>query len=246
MTLQLYFLVFLVFLIAGGVKGLAGIGLPTIAISLMSQFIDPRAAISITLAPLVFSNLWQMLRMGHIWQTFRKYWICGTSLAVFLYISSQFAMRFSTQTLVFFLGVVVSLFSLTSLVFRPPFLKDKYDRPGQLAVGVASGLMGGVTAIWGPPILMFLLARRVEKEEFVRVIGVLLTIGSLPLVLSYWYAGRFSGETSLVSLTMVIPSIAGFAVGEHYRVRIRATSFNKMLLAGFLLLGLNLIRRAVF
>ena len=234
-----------IFAVAGAAKGLVGIGLPTIAISLMSQVFDPRLAITLTIGPLLITNLWQAWRSGYILRTLRRYFPYWATLAVTIYLSAEFAQGISAQAVLFIMGVTVIVFTAAQLAFHPPPLGDRQERPAQVLAGGVSGLMGGITAIWGPPILMFLIARRVPKDEFVRATGVLLSMGAVPLMISYWMSGRFEGARAVLSLALVVPAVLGFALGEAFRAKINGDRFARLVLWMFLLLGLNIIRRAV-
>ncbi|MEM7239977.1 MAG: sulfite exporter TauE/SafE family protein, partial [Pseudomonadota bacterium] len=64
-----------IFLIAGTIKGTVGIGLPTAAVGMMSQVIDPRAAISLVVLPSLLSNAWQIIRAGGFLAALRRYWV---------------------------------------------------------------------------------------------------------------------------------------------------------------------------
>lgn len=234
-----------VFLIAGSAKGLLGIGLPTIAISLMSQVLDPRLAVTLTLGPLLLTNLQQAVRSGHILRTLRRYAPYWVTLAVVITLSALYAQDLSTRALLWVMGIGVILFTLAQLLIHPPRLPEHLHHPAQIAAGTVSGIMGGVTAIWGPPVLMYLIAARVDKDEFVRATGVLLTMGAIPLTASYAWQGIFVGDKALVSLALVIPAMLGFALGERFRARLNPQRFQKAVLWMFLILGLNLVRRAL-
>jgi len=48
-----------VFLLAGTVKGLVGLGLPAISIALMSLYLPLPEAIALISLPTIFTNIWQ-------------------------------------------------------------------------------------------------------------------------------------------------------------------------------------------
>lgn len=246
MTEQDIFIALAVFLVAGTAKGLIGIGLPTIAISILVQVMDPRQAIVLTLGPIFFTNLWQCYRAGEIPAAVRRYTPYLICLCGIMFVAAQFAQGISEKALVIVLGAAVVVFTLIQLLLKPPPLGKQHDLSAQVAAGVTSGVMGGVTAIWGPPVLMYLISRRVPKEEFVRATGVLLVFGSIPLIYSYWSAGLLPPQTFLLSSSMTVPAVIGFALGERYRKRLNAESFQKAVLVMFLFLGLNILRRGFF
>ena len=105
--------------------------------------------------------------------------------------------------------------------------------------------MGGLTSIWLPAILIYLLARDITKEDFVRATGLMLFTGSLPLFAGYIAAGFLTGPLALLSLALILPTWAGMALGAKLRGTLSEEAFRKVLLGVFALIGLNLIRRAL-
>lgn len=235
-----------VFVIAGLVKGTTGIGLPTAAVGLMSQMFDPRVAIPLVVFPSLISNAWQIWRAGGVGDVFRRFWIYISCLTVFIaLVSGLFTAVIPGPMLLTILGSVIVLFSVSSLVWAPPFLPERYDRAGQAVAGVASGVLGGFTAIWAPAMVTYLMARRVAKDDFVRATGVMIFSGTLPLIGGFWSAGLITGPSALVSLAMTAPALGGFALGEALRRRLDQERFRRIVLLVFLAMGLNLLRRAL-
>ena len=236
-----------IFVLAGLVKGTTGIGLPTAAVGMMSQVIDPRQAIALVVFPSLLSNAWQMWRSGRVGEVLLRYWLYIACLMTLIaVVSATLTARVETGTLMIILGCVVMLFSVSSLVWSPPFLPPRFDRAGQAVAGVASGVLGGLTAIWAPAMVTYLMARRVAKDDFVAATGVMIFAGTLPLIGGFWSSGLITGASSGVSLALTLPALLGFAGGEVLRRRLDAERFRTVVLVVFLVMGLNLIRKAVF
>ena len=241
-----FFLIALaVYFFAGTIKGTIGIGLPTTSISLLGQVYDPRVAIALAIFPILFTNIWQVYRTGDVKRTLRNFWPFALTLAVVIWIFTGFSARISTTSLVFVLGCVVVTFALTGLFARPPELPTRFDRLGQVVAGCLSGVLGGLTAIWSPPMVVYFIARRLDKDDFVRASGVLLFIGSVPLCVGYLQNGLMTKELAIMSMAMIVPTLLGFSVGEAVRRRVNGARFQKLILCVFLVMGLNLIRRSV-
>ena len=235
-----------IFVLAGLVKGTTGIGLPTAAVGMMSQVIDPRQAIALVVFPSLLSNAWQMWRSGGVGEVLRRYWIyIGCLMGLIAVVSVTLTAQVETGTLMIILGCVVMLFSVSSLVWSPPFLPERFDKAGQVVAGIASGLLGGLTAIWAPAMVTYLMARRVAKDDFVAATGVMIFAGTLPLIGGFWTSGLITGASSGVSLALTLPALAGFAIGEALRRRLDAELFRTVVLLVFLVMGLNLIRKAL-
>lgn len=233
-------------MLAGTVKGAVGLGLPMTAIGILSQAIDPRIAIPLVVFPAMLSNVWQVWRMGETRRALKDYWIFAVFLIVVLWFTTSITAQVSKGTLLVILGSAVILFSASSLLAQPPRLPARYDRPAQAVAGALAGLLGGLTAIWAPPMVIYLLARRVGKDEFVRASGLLLLVGTLPLAAGFWHHGLLDGEVAPLSALMVLPTIAGFQIGAMIRKRMDAQRFQSVVLMVFFLLGLNILRQGLW
>lgn len=246
MSTELLLFALFAFLFAGIIKGTIGIGLPTITISLLAQITDPRVAIALLLLPALITNMWQVYRGGQAQQSFQKLWPFGLTMLVSIYISSQFAARVDVDVLVAGIGCMVVLWTLSSLINEPPQIPEKLDRPIQCIAGTVSGVIGGLTAIWSPPMVMYLYARRLDKNQFVAYTGFLILCGTVPLLLGYLTNGLLTRELAISSVLMIVPTLVGFSIGERLRRHLEGGQFQKMVLVIFCLMGLNLIRKALW
>lgn len=235
-----------VFLFAGTIKGLVGIGLPTASIALLAQIADPRLAIALLMVPMFVANAWQLYRAGRIGRSVVLLWPFALTMIVAMWISARFAAAVPYATLQLAVGVVIVVFAASSLVREPPPIPGRLDRAVQLVAGAIAGVMGGLTAIWSPPMVVYLIARRFDRDDFIRFTGFLIFVGSLPLYLGYWQTGLVDRGTAAASSLMVVPTLAGFAIGEALRGRLANQAFRRAVLVVFALMGLNLIRRALW
>lgn len=235
-----------IYFLAGIVKGTLGIGFPTTAVSLLAQMTDARTAITVVIMPMLITNLWQVWRSADVFSVWREYRVLIICLLVFIAIFSQIASRIPVAALTAILGVIVVLYAAHSLYAKPLKFATSNDRIAQWIVGVAAGIMGGMASVWAPPILIYLRSKGLEKDQFVATVGVFLLVGSTVLLLGYLNTGVLEQGLWLMSCILVIPAIAGFGVGEFIRNRLSAKRFERLLLWFFLIMGLNLIRRALF
>lgn len=233
------------YLLAGVVKGLTGLGMPAVALGITTLFLDPLLAVTLVLLPVALSNLWQMLRMGQtgaaLW---RLRWFMG-ALGLCLPPAALLAADAPEALLMAGMGLMFVLFAAMNLAFRLPPIPPRLDRGAQLAFGALAGVMGGLTALWGPPTAMYLTASGTERDAFIRATGVVFGLGSVPLLAAHVAHGGLDGPHALLSGALVLPTLAGFALGERVRRRMGAERFRQMLIWVFLGLGLNLMRRAL-
>ena len=71
-----------VFLLAGTVKGLVGLGLPTIVIALTTLVLPLTESIAMIALPTIFSNVWQAAVGGNFWKILRRQWPLIVPLAI--------------------------------------------------------------------------------------------------------------------------------------------------------------------
>ncbi len=71
-----------VFLLAGTVKGLVGLGLPTIVIALTTLVLPLTESIAMIALPTIFSNVWQAAVGGNFRRILRRQWPLIAPLAI--------------------------------------------------------------------------------------------------------------------------------------------------------------------
>jgi len=235
----------LALLVAGTVKGTIGLGLPTTALGIMTLTTGPRQAIAYIMIPMIISNAWQVYRSGEIGGAIKRYLPFIVTLVIGVWVTLSLTSNVSEQILLAVLGGAIVLFVLLSSTSWTPYIPDRMVTLAQIALGAVAGVMGGLTSVWAPPMAIYLSAREVDKTEFVRASGLLIFIGSLPLAGGYVSQGLMDMRSTAVSLILLIPTLAGYAIGESIRERVDQKTFRKIFLAIFLLMGLNLIRRVI-
>ena len=227
------------FLLAGVVKGFLGMGVPTVLMITLTLFIPPVEAIALIVIPALFANLFQFLRSSGRYATVRRYApFAITAFAVIVAVSVNI-LRYPEAFLLASIGFVMMLFSLNTLFGIPLRLGP---HPGwQVLGGAAAGILGGLSTIWSPPVVMYLVGRDVGKEEFIGAVGYLFLVSSIGLMLGL---GSISVVTPSVATQSVLPLaavLAGFRVGEYLRGFIDTEFFRKCILGAFLVMGARLV-----
>jgi len=167
-------------------------------------------------------------------------------MVIVLWLTVMISASVDDQILLAFLGISILCFVAFNITKIAPQIPSKHDRLAQVIAGSFAGIFGGFTSVWAPPLAIYLTARDVKKQEFVRASGLIFFLGSVPLVLGYVRQGYLTADLSMISALMLIPTFAGFWIGERLRGKMSEQSFRKLILFVFFLMGLNLLRRAVF
>lgn len=235
-------------LIVGGiVKGVVAIGLPIVTIAILLNFMPPTTVLAIVVLPIVITNLWQAARAGNLMEPVRRFWAMTACFVIFLFVGARLMVELDTDVLFGVLGTCVAIFSATSLL-RPRAhpLNPRIEKWAGPLAGTLGGLLGGVSTIWGPPMMMYLMMLKLDKDTWVRTIGLIWFCGAVPLAIAYWQNGILNPDNIWLSAYACIPGMIGIRIGEKLRERINQETFRKVLLVILFIIGLNLIRRAVF
>lgn len=233
------------FLVAGTVKGVAGVGLPMTALGILTLQTDPRTAIALAIVPIVVANLWQFLTAGGAVAAIRRYLPFLLTMVVGIPITLALTADVGASFLFATLGLTMIAHVALNLTRWAPRFPDGADLPAQIGFGTLAGVLGGLVSLWLPAILIYLSARQVTKDEFVRATGLMLFSGSLPLMAGFWREGFLTGPLTIVSSGMLIPTLLGMWVGSLLRGHLSETAFRRILMAVLVLIGLNLIRRSL-
>jgi uncharacterized membrane protein YfcA len=188
----------------------------------------------------------QMWRVGGAFGAVKRYLPFMVCLVILVPVVLSLSADASEETLLLTLGITVLIFVLLNVFDVIPSVPDRFDRPAQIVMGCFAGVLGGLTSVWLPAIVIHLTSRGVDKEEFIRASGLLLFTGSLPLAAGYVREGFVTGPVALLSCALILPTLAGMLGGEYMRNRLSETAFRKAVMFVFLMIGLNLVRRGLW
>jgi uncharacterized membrane protein YfcA len=234
-------------LLAGGwIKGMLGVGLPMVAIPLMAAFIPLREAIAIMYGPVLLANAWQALRSGYFLTALKRFWPMMASVVVGTWFGSKMLVTIDPRWLEGIVGASVAGFSLVTLL-NPTFrVSERHALWISLIIGITGGFFGGLTLFIGPAVIMFLVALHVQKEEFIGTITLVYLLGVVPTGVFYVIDGTLRQEHLVPTLLACIPVIGGMVIGTLIRGHINEILFRKILLITLVVIGLNMIRKAMF
>ncbi len=231
----------LAFFLGALVKGTLGIGLPLVALPLLSLGWPPIQAIALVAVPVLASNLWQAWDSGVSVQGMRRFAPLMAALVLSTVLMVPFTLGLPEPVLRAVLaGAVLLAVALLALPLQwhvPP----KQEAFWSTAVGGLSGVMGGLSSITGPIIISYLVSLRLPREVFVGSISVIYLAGALPLYGSMAAQGRFAWREVLLSVLALLPMALGLAIGKRLRSRLNEALFRRLMLGFLVLVSLMLI-----
>lgn len=234
-------------LFAGFVKGAIGFALPMIMMSALGSIMSVQQALAAVILPILLTNGRQALRQGLLpaWRTMLAYRWHIAMVALFIPVSAVFATRVPQWLMFALLGVPITLFALWQLAGRPMTIEIRHRRRVEITSGIIGGLFGGISGIWGPPLIVYLLSIGAPKDEQMRVQGVVFFMGSAVLLFSHLQSGILNAQTLPLSAILVVPAIAGMWLGSLAHDRLDIAQFRRWTLVLLCLSGANLVRRAL-
>lgn len=233
--------------VGGIVKGITGVALPVVTMVIVVNFVEPHQALALIVLSVVVTNVWQAFRTGSDWRPIKRFWPLLVPFVIGLYLGSLIVADTDPATMFLCMGIATLVFTVSEIWKPRPrplsFLAERILGP---IAGILGGLLGGISTIWGPPIMMFMFMLHLPKDEWVRTIAIIWLAGAIPLVAFYIANGVLNAETAPISAAACIPAMLGILVGERLRGLINEQLFRKMLLIALFLVALNLIRRGIF
>ncbi|TCH99758.1 sulfite exporter TauE/SafE family protein [Roseococcus sp. SYP-B2431] len=223
----------LVFLLAGGVKGLIGLGLPTIAMALLTLLLSPAQAAALLLLPSVVTNLVQMAPARASWALTRRFWPMLAGLFAGILLGGWLWGGFGGRYGAFVLGIVLALYGAVGLAAWRPLLPERWG----LAAGLATGGLTSATGIFVIPAVPWLQAQGLGKDELVRALGVTFTVATLGLGLLLGGAGELRAGLLGQSLLALIPALIGQSIGARLRGAMPEAVFRRVFFVSLVALG---------
>lgn len=233
------------FLVAGTVKGVLGVGLPMISVPLMATVIGPAHAIALASVPIIVSNVWQAFQGGHHRECLRRFWPTLALVVVGTLVGVQILATVDPRAVSVVLAVLLMVTIGLRLARLNPTLSPRAETWVGPPLGFAAGVLGGVSSISAPLVVVYLVSLRLPKDLFVGAVALFYFSGSLPMIIGLYAHRILTPEYAIYSAASSVPVVCGLVIGHHLRRHIPQSTFEKVLYAVLFVIGLNLIRRAV-
>ncbi|MTV39676.1 sulfite exporter TauE/SafE family protein [Duganella radicis] len=231
----------LVFVLAGLVKGVTGMGLPTVAVALLTLRMPPLEAAALLIVPSSVTNVWQLAAgpaLYPVWLRFR--WlllaVCvGTACAPLLgAIGDALAGGAWSGTLLGATLVGYGVLGLTGWRMRVAPRAERWVGP---LAGAATGVMAGLTGVFVMPVAPYLQALNLDKDDLIQAMGMAFTVSTLALAVMLAVRGEWHAAAAGSSLLALIPAVVGMQLGQWLRERMRPAVFRRCFFVALLALG---------
>lgn len=234
-------------LFAGFVKGAVGFAMPMILVSAFANFLPQHLALAGLILPTLVTNLSQAFRQGvgpaqETTVIYRRFLI---ATVIGIAVSAPFAEAIPRMAYLLMLGLPITVFAGLQLMGRSLAIHLDHRDRAEWGLGAVGGLYGGVSGIWGPPLLVFLLSSGADKVTMIRAQGVVFLIGAVALLAAHLGTGILNIQTLGFSAALCLPALVGLFVGYRVQDRLDQQRFRRWTQGLLVITGLNMVRLAV-
>ena len=223
-------LIALTFCTAGFVKGMIGLGLPTVSLGLLSLFVNLPTAMALLVIPSLVTNIWQAIVGGQFTPLLRRLWPFLLMAVTMVHLGAELFTMFETALLKRGLGALLLLYALFALIGKTPQLSRRQEMVSSPICGAINGLLTGLTGTLFVPGVMFLQAIGLSKDAFVQAMGLLFATSTASLGLALYWHDLMPVDVGILSCAALLPALIGMRLGQTLRGHLSQDFFRHLFL----------------
>jgi uncharacterized membrane protein YfcA len=237
--------IFAAFMFGGVVKGVTGVGLPLLLVPLLSPFIGVPVVVALVSVPMVIANIDQSLEGGSTLPVLRGLWPIIVPMVAGAVVGVQFLISVDRHILNLVMGVAFLVIAAIFLVAPRLRISSRVERWAAPVVGLFAGLLGGISSMFGPPLIALQIGLGTPPNIFVKRMAILALTASSTLLLALGGSGALSWADLLISAVMLIPIQLGMPIGRRLRGHVPPEVFRILVLVTLAGAGIDMLRRAL-
>lgn len=232
-----------VFTLAGVVKGVVGLGLPTISMALLALMMAPAEAAALLIVPSFVTNVWQIRPWGSLLPMLKRLGAMQLGVCVGTLAGAWFLGAPAGAWATVALGVALigyAAWGLSDMRLSVAPTAEPWLSP---LVGAATGLVTAATGVFVIPAVPYLQALGLQRDELIQAMGISFTVSTVALAAGLYLNSSYSGGDLGVSVLMLLPALAGMAIGQLVRQKLSPAEFRQFFLISLILLGLHMVMK---
>jgi uncharacterized membrane protein YfcA len=234
-----------VFVLAGFVKGVIGLGLPTVSVGLLGVVMSPMAAASLLVIPNLVTNVWQLAAGPSFSALLRRLWPMMLGIALGTFAGMPLISAKTSPAATAALGLALVAYAAIGLAgAKLPTPRGAEPLISGL-VGAVTGVITAITGVFVVPAVPYLQALGLDKDDLVQALGLSFLVSTVALAVALVVLGIFQSAVAGGSLLALAPALLGMALGTRVRAMVSPTTFKRCFFAGLLALGGYLAARGV-
>jgi uncharacterized membrane protein YfcA len=235
-----------VFVFGGIVKGVTGVGLPLVLVPLATQFVPVPVAVALVAVSMVVTNIVQSAEGRHTGRAARHLLPILVPLVAGAILGTHLLISIDRHLLNLVVGASFLLLAVLLLCLPRVRISGPAARWGAPFVGFGAGVLGGMSAIFGPPMIAYLVSTGIDPDSFVKHMAILALTAATTMLAVLAGSGAMAGGDFLMSALAVIPIQLGMPIGRWLRGRIPPNVFRVLVLVVLAASGVDMLRKALF
>ena len=235
-------IIFISVFFGGIIKGTVGIGLSLFSVPIIAFFLPPTTSMMLLCVPVLITNFIQM-KISEGVTSFRLLPMF-MALMIGILIGCNFILKIELSIISQIIALSVIFAAVINLFgINLKFINNNIERVFTIILGFFSGIIGGISNMYAPYILAYLISSDLEKNSLIRTIATLYFFGSI-LIFPIWiYKGIGSKEDLIWSCLLLFPAILGQKIGEKIRDKISNKTFKRIILYTLMAIGITLFSK---
>ena len=234
---QITLLVILFSLCLGGfTKGVISWGFPVISLPILTIVLPPTSALFLLFFPIIFANI-REINFKNM-RNYKK--LIPFSIGIFsgILIGSYIFHNTKSEIISIAIGITIIFFAFIN--FKGFKINDilVFNKLFGLLYGLFSGVIGGMTTVLGPLMIIYLVSLNFSKERFSQNVSFLVFATLIPLYIMFFIYQKVVVNDFLVTSLALIPAMFMQYIGLKIRDKIPQETFKKLTLIFLTFVGL--------
>ena len=234
-----------VFVVAGLVKGVVGLGLPTVAMALLALVMTPAQAAALLIIPSFVTNVWQCRPIAGLGALLRRLGPMQVGVVAGTLGGSALLGAPAGPWASLTLGLALLTYAVWGLSGAKLGIRPEQERWAGPAVGLVTGFITAATGVFVVPAVAYLQALHLERDRLVQAMGISFTVSTVALAIGLSLDGAFPVRGAGASVLMLVPAVLGMMAGQAVRERLSPAVFRTCMMVGLGALGLQMVLRYV-
>lgn len=233
-------IIFVAVFLGAVIKGAVGIGLSLFSVPVITFFLPPTSSMILLCIPVLITNILQMeIQKGVGSFRFVPMFI---ALVIGIIIGCNLILQVQLKTISQIIAISI-IFAATVNLFgiNLKFIKLHFEKIFTIFLGFFSGIIGGLSNMYAPYILCYLVSTDLNKDDLIRTIAAMYFIGSV-VIFPIWIYNELGTINDLIlSSLLLIPALLGQKIGTKIRDKISNENFKRIILYILMVIGLTLL-----
>ena len=234
-----------VFFLAGFVKGVIGLGLPTVSLALLAATIGLKPAVAVLILPALATNAIQAVTGGSFLEIVRRTWAFILVAFVCTWLGAGILAGSASPAFAALLGLVTATYAGISLATPQIVMPKNWESILSPSLGCVAGFLTGFTGTFVVPGVMYLQSLGFSRNKLIQAMGILFASSSIALGVSLGGHDLISGNLAILSAIALIPAFFGMYIGFKIRNRLNDRQFRRIFLVSLLILGIYIMARSL-